>query len=330
MKAFTNVTATSVPDAVAALRRARQSGQTSSVAGGGSDLLGLMKERLITPDVVVRLSAMKDMAQVRSGRSGVTVGGQITLKTLSEHTDIRRGYAALAQAAASVATPQIRNVGTLAGNINQRPWCWYYRNGFKCFKNGGNTCFSAAGENHFHAIFGGGPSFIVHPSDAAVALVAHEATFRIAGPAGERTLGASEYFTLPTVKPSSENALADDEILVSVELPPLNSRQRSVYRKVMDREAWTHAVVSVAAVLEMDGRTCRSARLVLGGVAPIPWRVPEAEKLLVGREVTPAVIEEAAAAAVTGARPLTHNAYKVPLTQATVADALRDLAEPRA
>lgn len=325
MKAFTNVTATSVPDAVAALRRARQSGQTTAVAGGGSDLLGQMKERLITPDVVVRLSAMKDMAQVRGGRNGVTIGGQITLKTLSEHADIRRGYSALAQAAASVATPQIRNVGTLAGNVNQRPWCWYYRNGFKCFKNGGNTCFSAAGENHFHAIFGGGPSFIVHPSDAAVALVAHDAKFRVAGPSGERTLAASDYFTLPTVKPSRENALADDEILVSVELPAVNPRQRSVYRKVMDREAWTHAVVSVAAVLDMDGRTCRGARLVLGGVAPIPWRVPEAEKALVGRDITPAVIQEASAAAVAGARPLAHNAYKIPLTEATVGDAIREV-----
>ena len=325
MKAFTNVSPATVAEAQAALRRARESGQAAVVAGGGSDLLGLMKERIATPDVVVRLAGMKDTAQIRSGRSGMTVGAAITLKALGEHPDVRRRYAAVSQAALSVATPQIRNVGTLGGNVNQRPWCWYYRNGFKCFKNGGNTCFSPSGENHFHAIFGGGPSFIVHPSDVAVALVAHEAKFRVVGPAGERTLAAADYFTLPSVKPARENALADDEILVGVELPPAGDRQKSVYRKIMDREAWTHAVVSVAAVMEMDGGTCRSARIVLGGVAPIPWRVPDAERLLVGRTVTPAVIAETAAAAVAGARPLSHNAYKVPLTQATVGDALRDL-----
>lgn len=325
MKAFTSVSPTNIGEAQAALKQARERGQLAAIAGGGSDLLGLMKERLIAPDVVVRLAAMKDMAAVRSGRAGLTIGGQITLKSLSEHADVRRRYTSLAEAAASVATPQIRNVGTLAGNVNQRPWCWYYRNGFKCFKNGGNTCYSAGGENHFHAIFGGGPSFIVHPSDTAVALAAHDAKFRVVGPAGERTLAAADYFTLPTVRPAHENALQDDEMLVSVELPPPSERQRSTYIKIMDREAWTHAVVSVAAVMEMDGRTCRSARLVLGGVAPVPWRVPDAERLLVGKEVTPAVIEEVAAAAVAGARPLAHNAYKVPLTQTTVGDAIREL-----
>ena len=159
----------------------------------------------------------------------------------------------LAEAAESVATPQIRNVGTLAGNICQRPWCWYYRNGFTCLKNGGTTCFSVSGENQFHAIFGGGPSYIVHPSDTAPALVALDATFRIVGPAGERMVPAAEFFTLPRDNAARENVLAEDEVLAAIALPAPRPGARSTYHKVLDREAWTHAVVSAAIVLR-DGR----------------------------------------------------------------------------
>ena len=157
-----------------------------------------------------------------------------------------------------VGTPQIRNAGTLAGNVCQRPWCWYFRNGFPCYKNGGKTCFSVTGENEFHAIFGGGPSYIVHPSDTAPALVALDAKFRIAGPAGERLVAASDFFALPRTDPSKENVLADNEILIEVHLPATSKSLRSSYHKEMDRESWTHAVVSVAVALEMDGATCKS------------------------------------------------------------------------
>src|SRR5262249_50199979 len=155
------------------------------------------------------------------------------------------------------------------------------------FKAGGNTCYSANGENEFHAIFGGGPSYIVHPSDTAAALVALDAKFTIGASSGRRTVNASDFFTLPTVDASHENVLKEGEILESVWLPAAKANVRSTYPKIMDREAWTHAVVSAAVVLEMNGDTCRSARVVLGGVAPIPWRVPEVEKLLAGKRVTP-------------------------------------------
>jgi len=218
-----------------------------------------------------------------------------------------------------------RSLGTLAGNICQRPWCWYYRNGFKCLKNGGNTCYSVTGENEFHAIFGGGPSYIVHPSDTAPALVALDATFRIVGPSGERTVPAAEFFTLPTADASRENVLKNDEMLASITLPAARKNVRSTYHKVLDREAWTHAVVSAAIVLEMDKDSCRSARVVLGGVAPIPWRLPEVEKLLVGQRMTAALAARAGEAAVSGARPLAKNAYKVPLTRALVTRTLSGL-----
>jgi len=326
MKAFTNINPKDVRHAMTLVRQARGHGQTAIVAGGGSDVLGMMKDRLVTPDVLVNLKAIPGLDEIKSEGGGVSIGGLTTLAAIAAHPLIRRQYPVLAEAAADVATPQIRNVATLAGNIAQRPWCWYYRNGFKCYKNGGSTCYSFAGENQFHAIFGGGPSYIVHPSDTAPALVALDATFRIAGPSGERRVPAAEFFTLPRVNAARENVLKEDEALISIVLPAPSAGARSAYDKVMDREAWTHAVVSAAVVLDIDNAVCRRASIVLGGVAPIPWRVPAAEKLLVGNSITPALAAQAADTAVAGARPLAKNAYKVPLTQATVRRTIEALA----
>jgi xanthine dehydrogenase YagS FAD-binding subunit len=242
----------------------------------------------------------------------------MTLDALSRHAQVRQQYAVLAEAAESVATPQIRNVATLAGNVCQRPWCWYFRNGFACFKNGGNTCYSAAGENQFHAIFGGGPSYIVHPSDTAPALVALDARFRIAGAAGERVVPAAEFFALPTVNPAVENVLANGEILTAFHVPRPAPGTKSAYHKILDREAWTHAVVSAAVVLQMEKDVCRSARVVLGGVAPVPWRLPRVEAMLIGQRMTEELATRASALATDGARPLSKNAYKIPLTQAVI------------
>jgi len=322
MKTLSNATARDVAQAIQLSSDARQRGRAVSFAGGGSDLLALVKERIVSPDVIVSLKRIQGFDRVSPEGSGLAIGGMITLDALAHAAVIRERYTVLAEAAESVATPQIRNVGTLAGNICQRPWCWYYRNGFKCLKNGGNTCYSVTGENEFHAIFGGGPSYIVHPSDTAPALVALDATFRIVGPAGERNVPAGEFFTLPAADASRENVLKDGEMLASITLPSARKNVRSTYHKVLDREAWTHAVVSAAILLEMEKDTCRSARVVLGGVAPIPWRLPEVEKLLVGQRVTPDMAAKAGEAAVSGARPLAKNGYKVPLTRAVVARTL--------
>ena len=329
MKAFVNVNPQYLHHAATLLQQAHRDGRTAALAGGGSDVLGMMKDRLITPDLLVNLKAVKGLDQVAAGNSRsdtVTIGGLITLDALSRDATVRRMYPVLAEAAGSVATPQIRNVATLAGNVCQRPWCWYYRNGFNCFKNGGATCYSASGENQFHAIFGGGPSYIVHPSDTAPALVALDARFRIAGPDGERTVPAAEFFTLPKENVARENVLREDEVLAAVILPPAGRSVRSTYHKIMDREAWTHAVVSAAIVLDMDRDVCRRARVVLGGVAPIPWRLPEVEGMLAGRTITPALAAQAGEGAVAGARPLAKNAYKIPLTRAMVRRTLLALA----
>ena len=326
MKSFTNANPRDLSHAVTLMRQARQRGQTTALAGGGSDLLGMMKERLVAPDVLVNLKAIKGLDQVTAEGGSVTIGGLITLDTLAGHPLIRRQYPVLAEAAESVATPQIRNVATLAGNVCQRPWCWYYRNGFKCLKNGGTTCYSVTGENEFHAIFGGGPSYIVHPSDTAPALVALDAKFRVVGPSGERVVPAADFFVLPQQDPARENVLAADEVLAGVQLGPASHGRRSTYNKVLDREAWTHAVVSAAVVLDMDNEICQSARLVLGGVAPIPWRLPNVERLLAGQRITPELAAKAGEAAIAGAHTLSKNAYKVPLTKALVRRTLLALA----
>lgn len=327
MKAFTNANARDARHAVTLARDAKAAGRSHAFAGGGSDLLALVKDQIVAPDVIVRLTSIKGNDTVERTASGLSIGGLITLDALSRDEAVRARYAVLAEAAAAVATPQIRHVGTLAGNVCQRPWCWYYRNGFPCYKAGGNQCFSFAGENEFHAIFGGGPSYMVHPSDTAPALLALGATFNISGPNGDRRVAASEFFTLPRREPAKENVLADADVLTGVQIPAARPGVRSTYKKLMDREAWTHAVVSAAVVLEMDKSVVRTARVVLGGVAPIPWRLPEVEKLLAGQTITDALLEKAGDAAVAGARPLSQNAYKVPLTRNLVKRTIKELAE---
>ncbi len=327
MKTFSNINATSPEDGARRAADLRKKGSRAVFVGGGSDVLALVKDRIVAPDVLVNLKRMSGQGITPRARGGgVVIGGQVTLDALARHELIRRDYPLLAQAAESVATPQIRNVATLAGNVCQRPWCWYYRNGFPCYKAGGNQCFSFAGENQFHAIFGGGPSYIVHPSDTAPALVALGATFRIVGPGGVREVPAASFFVLPRQDAARENALGDDEVLASVELPSPRPNTRSRYYKVLDREAWTHAVVSAALVLEMRGDVCQSASVVLGGVAPIPWRLPAVEQLLAGQRLSDDLIARAAEASISGARALSKNQYKLPLTRGVVRRTLAELA----
>jgi xanthine dehydrogenase YagS FAD-binding subunit len=326
MRSITNANASDLQNAVLLAQEARRDGRVVAFSSGGSDLLQQVKDGVVQPDLLVSLRTVAGLSEVTATSGGTSIGGLITLDALSRNPEIRERYRVLAEAAESVATPQIRNVGTLAGNVCQRPWCWYYRNGFPCFKAGGNRCFSPAGENQLHAIFGGGPSFIVHPSDLAPALVALGATFRVVGPQGERNIASEDFFILPSENPARGNVLADEDVLAGVVLPPADPGATSTFQKVMDREAWTHAVASVAVLLEWDQDVVTSARIVLGGVAPIPWRVPEAEGLLVGQRISPELARRVGQAAVAGARPLSRNGYKVRLTSGLVERTLSNLA----
>jgi xanthine dehydrogenase YagS FAD-binding subunit len=325
MKTFSNIVPKSMDAAAQIIRESQAKGLKTAVASGGSDLLGMIKERLVTPDVLIKLGPIQQAEGIKPRNGKVNISALTTLDALSRHDLIRKEYTVLAEAAESVGTPQIRNAGTLAGNVCQRPWCWYFRNGFPCLKNGGDKCFSASGENQFQAIFGGGPSYIVHPSDTAPALVALDAEFHVTGP--RRLIRAADFFQLPRVDVARENVLAPDELVTEIVVPAVRGGMRSTYHKVLDREAWTHAVVSVAIVLDMDKQVCRSARIVLGGVAPIPWRLPKVEAMLTGHRITPELASRAGEAAVEGARPLAKNKYKVPLTKAVVKRTLLSLAQ---
>src|SRR5215471_18828270 len=219
MKTFANSNARDPKQAAALAQQARRDNKVAYFNSGGTDLLALVKERIVKPDVLINLRTLKGLDQITAAGGGLNIGGQVTLDALSRDARIRRDYSVLAEAAETVATPQIRNFGPLAGNVCQRPWCWYYRNGFPCYKNGGKQCFSVVGENEFHAIFGGGPSYIVHPSDTAVALLALDAKFRIVAPAGERVVSAADFFALPQQNPARENTLAADEALAEIQIP---------------------------------------------------------------------------------------------------------------
>lgn len=323
MKALSNINARSLADAVAAASAAAARGQAFAFSGGGSDLLQQIKDGTNPAEVLINLRTVREARTVTVSPTETQIGGLITLSQLAEHTALAGpGWSVLREAAASAGTPQIRNAGTLAGNIMQRPWCWYYRSGFPCFKAGGNHCFSEHGEHQQHAIFGGGPSYSVHPSDLAPALVALEATFEVLGPAGSRRVSGAELFTLPSQNPARENTLAATDLLTGVRIPTPAVDTVGTYLKITDREAWTHAEVSVAVVLQMDGGRIHTARVVLGGVAPMPWRLPEVEQVLQGRTLAATVAAQAGTLAVAQARPLAKNGHKVPMTSAAVERAL--------
>ena len=322
MKALTNINARSLADAVAAASAAAARGQAFAFSGGGTDLIQQIKDGTNQADVLINLRTVREACAVVVSPTETLIGGLITLSELAEHAALTGPWAVLREAAASVGTPQIRNAATLAGNITQRPWCWYYRNGFPCFKAGGGHCFSEHGEHQQHAIFGGGPSFSVHPSDLAPALVALGATFEVLGPDGPRHLTAAELFVLPSQNPARENTLEATDLLTGVRIPTPAVDTISTYLKVTDRAAWTHAEVSVAVVLQIEGIRIQTASVVLGGVAPMPWRLPEVEQWLRGQALSATVAGQAGALAIAQAQPLAKNGHKVPMTSAAVERAL--------
>jgi len=291
-------------------------GETAIIAGG-TDLLGELKEYIITPKKVVNLKTIPGLNEIKEDSSGLTIGALATIAEIAEHPTIQKHYTVLAEAAESVATPQIRHVGTLGGNLCQRPRCWYYRiEDIKCLKKGGDKCYALSGLNKYHAIFGGGPVYIVHPSDTAPALIALGATVIIRGPKGEKTMPLEDFFILPKASnPFRENVLEPKEIVVEVHVPKPKLNTKSFYIKGREKGSIDFALASVAAVFEMDGATCRKANVVLGGVAPAPWRSKEAEAALNGKQITQAVAMQAGKDAVKNADPMTDNGYKVPLTQ---------------
>ncbi len=298
------------------------------ILAGGTDLLDELKEGTITPTRLVNLKANRNLKYLRfSSSEGLKIGALTTMTELSTHPEVRARYGGLVEALAVIASPQIRNVGTVGGNLCQRPRCWYYRDAaLHCARKGGPICYAVGGENTYHAILGGHLCFIVHPSDLAPALIAYDARVTYAGPSGRKTIPLEEFFITPDVDIRRENVLGPNEVVEEISVPTPGAAARGVYLKVRDRQTWDFSTLSVAAVLEMDGNMCRRARVVLGAVAPKPWPAPEADKLLAGARITPELARQAAEAALKGARPMSQNAYKILLAKNLVRRAILEAA----
>jgi xanthine dehydrogenase YagS FAD-binding subunit len=292
---------------------------------GGSDLIGCLRDGVFAAEKVVSLSNIKDLQGISSFSGGLRIGAATTISDLAKNEAIKRDYPALAAALQVIASPQLRNQGTLGGNICQRPRCWYFRGEFDCAKKGGDMCYAYEGENTYHAIFGGDPCYIVHPSDSAPALIAHDAKATIAGPTGVRNIPLKDFFVLPEEDLYKENILGQGDILTHIQIPPASANCFGTYKKIRTRESWDFAIVSVAMVLQLTGSTIESARIVLGGVAPKPWPVPKAEEFVKGKKITMETARQMADIALQGAKPLKHNEYKIAMAKGALIDTMLSL-----
>jgi xanthine dehydrogenase YagS FAD-binding subunit len=317
MKSFELYDATTVQEAVGLLNKF---GPTTKVVAGGSDLVtGVMKDwvhgkGMPYPERLVDITAIPELVGIRIANGTATIGAATTLTSIVNSADVRKGWQLLADAAGSVASPLIRNFGTLGGNLNQKPRCWFYRGeNFDCYKKGGDFCFAVTGDNRYHAIIGGELCYIVHPSDTATALLALNASATVANTKETRTVAFDNFFTGPREDVLRENVLKADELLVNVTIPQLAPNTKTAWTKLKDRQVYDFAIVSVAVVATIENGTWKDGRIVLGGVSPVPYRAKVVEQALVGTNIKDA-IKTAAATLKTVARPMSLNAYKVDVT----------------
>ena len=302
----------------------------SEILAGGTDLLSLVKDYGVTPKRVVNIKRIRELGGIRATSEGVLVGATVTLEELRENKTIREEYHSLVQAAEGVASPQIRNLGTVGGDLCQRPRCWYFRNGFGLLakdENGGSLV--PQGENRYHAILGNaGPAYFVNPSSLAPALIALGAKVRLVSSKGQREVALADFFVIPKNDGERENILQPNEILTTVMIPAASRDFRNATYEVRQREALDWPLAAAGVALKMQGGKVASARIVLGHVAPIPWPAHEAEKWLAGQPLSEHTAAKAGEEAVRGAKPLSQNAYKVQLARVAVKRALLAAARP--
>jgi xanthine dehydrogenase YagS FAD-binding subunit len=321
MKQFDLYEPTSISEATGFLS---QFGAKARVVAGGSDLLGGIMKDWVTgkgmplPDQIIDLTTIPDLKGIKPGADGFHIGPTTTLSELIEHPDLTAKVPLLGMAASSVASPLIRNFGTLGGNINQRPRCWFFRGeNFACYKKGGDFCYAVTGDNRYHAIIGGELCYIVHPSDTATALLALNAQSTVAGPGGTRTVAFDDYFHGPREDVLTENVLKPNEVMTEVFVPTPADGTKMAWNKLKDRQVYDFAVVSVAAAFTVDGGNWKDGRITLGGVAPVPYRASVVENALKGKDIRSSV-KAAAAQIRTVARPMSLNTYKIDLAQGLI------------
>jgi xanthine dehydrogenase YagS FAD-binding subunit len=326
MNAFEYAAPTTKEDAVGLL--GKQWGETEVLAGG-TDLLSMMKEYLTTPKRVVNIKEIKELQGIKySDGTGLRLGALVTLEELLDDKKVAEEYPSLAQAADGVRSPQIRHMGTVGGDLCQRPRCWYFRNGFGYFpKDEAGKDLVVNGENQYHAILGNtGPAYYVHPSSLAPALIALDAKIRIFGSSGWRDVLAERFFVTPKKEGMRETVLKPNEIVGEILVPPAKGTRNAVY-EVRQKEALDWPLAAAAVAIKMTGSKVQSSKVVLGHVAPVPWRSQSAEKALAGKDVSESVAAEAGNAAVSSARPLSRNGYKVQLARVATKRAILQAAQ---
>jgi xanthine dehydrogenase YagS FAD-binding subunit len=321
MNRFATVTPADLKSAARELSR-----PNTMAMAGGVDLLDLLKLELAAPATVVNLKHLPELQGIELAPTGeLRLGALATLHEVGAHPQVRERFTAIAEAADQAATPQLRNLGTVGGNLLQRPRCWYFRNPLvNCIKKGGLRCYSVSGLNRYNAILGGGPSYIVHPSNLAPALIAFQASAQIAGPNGDRSVPLEKFFTPPSVDPRRENDLRPGEIITRVIVPAPAAGTRSTYLEAREKQSFDWPLAAAAVVLDAPARGAkvRDARIVMGAVAPIPWRASDAENALAGAAVDPARARAAGEAALKGAVALSENAYKIAIAKVIVRRAI--------
>jgi xanthine dehydrogenase YagS FAD-binding subunit len=318
LPSFTMVRPSTLKEAVNSL-----AGGDARIHGGGTDLLGCIRDGVFTTGTIVSLSRIEELEGITpTSDGGLKIGALTTVAEIAGSAAIADRYTALSEAAGMVASPQLRNQGTVAGNLCQKPRCWYYRGEFHCLRKGGEKCFAYDGENEYHCIFGGDMCYIVHPSDTAPALAALGAVCRVSGPSSSRSVAVEKLHVPPSEDPTRETVLEPDEIVTGIVLPAPPAGLRSSYRKVRARASWDFALAGVALALRFDGDTVTSADVFLSGAAPVPWRSRSVERAITGKRLDDATIAAASKAVVAGAEPLSNNGYKIPMFQGLVADEL--------
>jgi xanthine dehydrogenase YagS FAD-binding subunit len=314
MRPFEHLTVHASSDAIAAL--ADSEANHTHLIAGGTDLLPLLKDNLVTVDRLIDIKPARALRHLAFEADGsLRIGALTTLAEIERSAELAERLPILIQAVADAATPQLRAMATVGGNLLQRSRCWYFRGPFDCWLKGGETCYMRSGENKYAAIFEQGPCRSAHPSDLAPALVALDATITLESASGARTLPVADLLAPPTADERIEYRLNPGELLTEIRIPAQYQNAHGVYLKAMDRRAWAFALVSAAAQLTIEDSKVIQSRLVLGGVANVPWRVTDAEALLQGQPLTPELAAQAADLAVQGATPLAHNRYKVAMAR---------------
>jgi xanthine dehydrogenase YagS FAD-binding subunit len=301
----------------------------SEVLAGGTDLLALMKDYVVAPQRVVNIKGIQELGGIRATPEGLLLGALVTLEELRENKTVQAEFPALVQAAAGVTSPQIRNMGTVGGDLCQRPRCWYFRNGFGLLaRDEGGRSLVPNGENKYHAILGNaGLAYFVNPSSLAPALIALGANARVFGPKGQREVALADFFVIPKGDAERENVLQSNEVLTHVVIPAASRGLHNAAYEVRQKEALDWPLAAAAVALKMQAGKVARARIVLGHVAPVPWPAADAEKWLAGQVISEQTAAKAGEEAVRGARPLSGNAYKVQLARVAVKRALLAVAK---